>query len=326
MEQPAISVVIPYFQRDPGILRRALASVMAQRGVENVNVVVVDDASPVPASAEIASLGGPSRFPVRVIRQPNGGPGAARNTALDGVDPTTRYVAFLDSDDEWTADHLSNAVFALGRGSDVYFADLYQLNQSVSAFKRAGRIKPDDHPTIAGGADGLREFRGNMLVQIVTGNVIGTPTVVYDFNKFADLRFRPEYLNAGEDYLFWMDLAKRGARFSFSIVPEVTCGAGVNVYTGSVWGTRQHFLRIHNEMRYRKVSLREYSLPKDARMHVRKKINELRIQAASSFMHQLRHGTPPEMGLLLAHFRLDPISYFGGIPIAIFKKSRAGRL
>ena len=57
MEQSLIGVVIPYFQREPGILRRALASVLRQRGVEQVAVVVVDDASPVPASAEVASLG-----------------------------------------------------------------------------------------------------------------------------------------------------------------------------------------------------------------------------------------------------------------------------
>ena len=251
MDHPLISVVIPYFQRDAGILRRALASVMRQQGVEQIAVVIVDDASPVPASAELATLGAHQRFPMRVILQPNRGPGAARNTALDNLDPATRFVAFLDSDDEWAEDHLSNALFALGRGFDFYFADLFQLNQSVSGFARAGRIKADDHPRILGGADSLREFRGNMLVQIVTGNVIGTPTVVYDVRKFRDVRFRTEYLNAGEDYLFWMDLAQRGARFAFSIEPEVTCGAGVNVYTGSGWGTPQHFLRIHNEMKYR---------------------------------------------------------------------------
>ena len=41
---------------------------------------------------------------VQVIVQPNGGPGSARNTGLDSAPPDTRYIAFLDSDDEWTPD------------------------------------------------------------------------------------------------------------------------------------------------------------------------------------------------------------------------------
>ena len=228
----------------------------------------------------------------------------------------TRYVAFLDSDDEWTEDHLANALFALDHGFDFYFADLYQLNQSVSGFERAGRIKADDHPQISDGAESLREFRGNMLVQIVTGNVIGTSTVVYDVGKFSDLRFRSEYLNAGEDYLFWMELAKRGARFAFSMKPEATYGAGVNVYSGSGWGTPQHFLRIHNEMKYRKATLREFPLSAETREFVHRKIGELRIAAVSDLLHRVRHGSSPPVPLMLEHLRLDPMTYLSGLPLS----------
>ena len=48
-----ICVVIPYFQAEAGILRRALASVAAQKNcLRQVHVMVIDDASPAPAGPE----------------------------------------------------------------------------------------------------------------------------------------------------------------------------------------------------------------------------------------------------------------------------------
>ena len=46
-----IAVVIPYFQREPGILAKALKSVLASEAVEDVHVIVVDDESPVSVPA-----------------------------------------------------------------------------------------------------------------------------------------------------------------------------------------------------------------------------------------------------------------------------------
>ena len=51
-----MAVVIPYFQRAPGILARALASIATQQhGPHNLKVLVVDDGSPAPAQAELAA-------------------------------------------------------------------------------------------------------------------------------------------------------------------------------------------------------------------------------------------------------------------------------
>jgi len=172
-----IAVVIPYYQREPGILRRALNSVCAQVGLEALSVFVVDDASPVPAVAELESIDLPEWVKVTVLQRSNGGPGAARNTALDALGADIRYVAFLDSDDEWTQRHLFNAVSALETGADVYFADLLQLGADVSAFSRAGQMVSSRYPGIPG-LPGVREFTGDMFDQILSGNVIGTSTVV----------------------------------------------------------------------------------------------------------------------------------------------------
>jgi succinoglycan biosynthesis protein ExoW len=305
-----ICVVIPYFQRTPGVLRRALASIAAQRGCAlPVHVIVVDDASPVPAAAEVDPVG-PCGYTLQIVVQPNGGPGAARNTGMSHAPPATRYLAFLDSDDEWTPDHLARAVEALSHGYDFYFTDLYHIGQTVGAFARRGRLVPADHPLLPGASPDLHAYRGDLLDQTLRGNVIGTPTVVYDFERFRDKRFRTEFANAGEDYLFWMELAHAGARTAFSSRCEVHCGRGVNVYSGAGWGTEQHLLRIHNEIKFRKVAGRLFPVTPEQRAHLAGGIGELRVAFARDLLHRAAHGRKWPLGLLRSHWRVDPGTYW----------------
>ncbi|HRF44123.1 MAG TPA: glycosyltransferase family 2 protein [Candidatus Competibacteraceae bacterium] len=303
-----IGIVIPYYQREAGILARALRSVARQHDVQDVLVVVVDDASPAPAAQDIAQIQQGFPFALEVIVQPNGGPGAARNRALEALVGRVRYVAFLDSDDEWSDDHLARALLALQQGCDVYFADLLQLGAEVSAFRHAGRIDPAQHPSLAS-ADHLHAYQGDMLEQILFGNVIGTPTVVYDFTRFAAVRFRPEFRNAGEDYLFWLDLTQASARFCFSANCEAICGRGVNVYSGAGWGTETHFLRLHNEMRYRKRVLQEFPITASQRVRLNEQIAQLRQSMVRDLLHRLAHRKPLPWQWMWDQMRLDLKTY-----------------
>lgn len=311
-----ITVIIPYYQRSPGILRKALVSIATQQSCPlPVHVIVVDDASPAPVDPELAAAA-PMHHSVQVIAQPNGGPGAARNTGLDNAPPGTRYIAFLDSDDEWMPDHLARAVAALDSGYDFYFADLYQLEQTTSAFVRAGRIQPTQHPVLNNLPVGLHAYQGDMLDQIIRGNLIGTPTVVYNFDRFAMQRFKIEFTNAGEDYLFWMELAHKGARIAFSSQPEVRCGKGVNIYAGADWGSEQHLLRVHNELKYRKLTGQLFPLTIQQRRHIKQCIRNLRVAFARDLLHRLRHRKPLPWPVLQQHFKLDPWSFLG-LPVAL---------
>lgn len=291
-----ISVVIPYFQRERGILGRALQSVFASEGIDWLEIIVVDDASPIPAREEIAAIGS-TRFPVTVIEQANSGPGGARNSGLDRVHPNTEYVAFLDSDDEWMPRHLHNAMTALQAGYDIYFSDLLQLGAEVSAFRRAGRIDPSLHRTIAG-RDDLHEYEGDMVDQIITGNVIGTPTVVYSVHKFPDVRFQVDLTAAGEDYLFWLDLASREAKFAFGSETAVVCGKGVNVYAGSGWGTEGHARRVADELAFRKTLLRRYRLTTDQQRIVVSQIRTLGEVFVKDCLHRAAHRKPIDWKLV----------------------------
>lgn len=319
-----ITVIIPYYQRTPGILAKALASIAAQQNCPlPVHVIVVDDASPAPAAAEIARNGAPP-YTLQVIVQTNAGPGAARNTGLDNAPKATKYIAFLDSDDEWTPDHLARAFAALESGYHFYFADLIQLGATVGAFQRGGRIQLQDHPAVPGAPDGIHEYTGDLIDQTIRGNLIGTPTVVYRFDTHRLQRFRPEFKNAGEDYLFWMELARSGARVTFSSQCEVRCGRGVNIYAASGWGTDQHMLRIHNEMKYRKLTGQLFPLNPQQNLHIQKSIRDLRTAFARDLLHRVSHRKALPWPVVRQHFKLDVWSFLG-LPANLLKSFLAGK-
>lgn len=314
-----VAVIIPYFQRTPGILRRALLSVARQEQCPlAVEVLIVNDASPEPPEPELGGIEWPQGFSARIVSRSNGGPGAARNSGLDEVNPGTRYVAFLDSDDEWSPRHLQRAASALEKGFDFYFADHRQLGQSVGAFARAGRIRPDDHARIAGTTEGLHAYEGDMFDQILRGNVIGTSTVVFRRLRFERARFDVEFTTAGEDYLFWMKLAVAGARISFSTEVEADYGRGVNVYSGSGWGTDGHLRRVQQEILYRRAICRNFSLNDAQREHVARALANFRLEFLRDVIHRLRRRKGVPLQLLRAQAIVDPLTYLSA-PRLIFE-------
>lgn len=309
------AVIIPYYQREAGILRRALRSVFSAERIDlsSIHIYIIDDEAPVSARSEVQALG-QAPCTLTIVEQPNAGPGAARNAGLARVETGTKYVAFLDSDDEWEKDHLANAAFALDAGYDCYFANFFHLGQKVGAFERAGRIRSEDHPLIAGSTT-IRAFNGDMFDQVIAGNIIGTSTVAFNFEKFADLRFRTDLRSAGEDYLFWLSLATRGARFAFCAEIEVTYGAGLNIYSGSGWGTEGHLLRIQNEIRYRKLIAASYPLAPAQTRHLDHAIAGLRTEFIRALVHRGASLRPVPLGVVAAQIRNDPALLLAIFPI-----------
>ncbi|HEX6750633.1 MAG TPA: glycosyltransferase family 2 protein [Longimicrobium sp.] len=81
-------------------VREAVESVQAQ-GVDDLQIVVVDDGSTDDTPEVLAALRDPR---LEVVRTPNRGISAARNEGLARA--RGRYVAFLDADDRWRPDKL----------------------------------------------------------------------------------------------------------------------------------------------------------------------------------------------------------------------------
>ncbi len=231
-----LSVVVPFFQREPGILARALYSIRSQRSIPSdwaVEVIVVDDASPCPAQDEVRGLDFEDPLHLKVVRQENGGVAAARNRALDEADQSTTLVAFLDSDDIWPADHLSRAIQALDSGFDLYFTDNRRAGHHSSYISHCA---PETGRIIASSQQktGVVEIPADRVVGLIVKEFpTQASTVVYKRDLAARLRFNTTLKSAGEDVLFFSMLAASASRIGFDLDNCVECGSGVNMYFGN---------------------------------------------------------------------------------------------
>jgi glycosyltransferase involved in cell wall biosynthesis len=99
---PCISVIIPLFNK-ARYVQRAVQSVLEQ-DYSDFELLVIDDGSTDGSSHEIECFAGNPRF--RLILQPNGGDGSARNRGL--TEMNGEIAAFLDADDEWLPTHLQD--------------------------------------------------------------------------------------------------------------------------------------------------------------------------------------------------------------------------
>ena len=248
-----VSIIIPYYQREEGILRRALASVLAQQVASDVRVevIVVDDGSPIPPQGEIEGLVFVPPFHLNLITQPNGGVAAARNTGLRAVSEDTTYISFLDSDDIWDPQHLPTALAALEQGYDFYFCDNKRVGHHESNFKSAA----DYFAFIAENGrlirEGLYEIEKKAFVDYFLRKfVTQISTVVCCRKNTLDVTFSPLLRMAGEDRLFLLQVIGHSQRLCCNTQGLVVCGEGVNICNGRYdWSDSGHLIRYAAEIR-----------------------------------------------------------------------------
>ena len=98
LARPLVSVIIPVFNA-AHMLPEAIASLLAQN-YPKLEIIVVDDGSTDALTEAVASL----PLEVRLLRQANGGPAAARNLGIRAA--SGDLLAFLDADDLWVSHKL----------------------------------------------------------------------------------------------------------------------------------------------------------------------------------------------------------------------------
>jgi glycosyltransferase involved in cell wall biosynthesis len=104
---PAVSVIIPAYNA-ADYIGVALASVFGQ-SYTDFEVIVINDGSTDSERLELAI--GPYLSRIIYLKQQNRGPSAARNLGIQHA--RGEYLAFLDSDDSWLPEYLTNRSFGL---------------------------------------------------------------------------------------------------------------------------------------------------------------------------------------------------------------------
>ncbi|MDA8086130.1 MAG: glycosyltransferase family A protein [Nitrospiraceae bacterium] len=120
---PLINVIMPLYNKRPYV-RRAIDSIMGQT-YTNWELIIVDDGS-TDASADMVPRGNPR---LKLLRQANRGPSAARNAAVRSA--SGEYLAFIDADDCYYPFKLEKGIDLLWRDQKAEWmmsAYDYQLN------------------------------------------------------------------------------------------------------------------------------------------------------------------------------------------------------
>lgn len=112
---PLVSVVLPTYDR-PEKLANAVKSVSAQQ-YSNIELLVVDDASPTPIEAVVAEAASPELRWRCLRHDDNQGANAARNTGIEAA--SGDILAFLDDDDRWVPEKLEAQVAVFREQEEV---------------------------------------------------------------------------------------------------------------------------------------------------------------------------------------------------------------
>jgi glycosyltransferase involved in cell wall biosynthesis len=99
---PKVSAIIPTYNR--ALLVGAAIESVRRQTYRNVEIIIVDDGSTDDTQQRLQAYGDA----IRVIRQENAGPSAARNRGVDAA--RGEIVSFLDSDDEWEPTKLERQI------------------------------------------------------------------------------------------------------------------------------------------------------------------------------------------------------------------------
>ena len=320
------SVVIPYYQEDPGILRDAVISAVAQEGVTDLEIIVVDDGSPAPARYDLEGLDLPAYVTLKLIEQPNRGPGAARNRALDSVSPGTVYVAFLDSDDRWTANHLRSAQCALREDCGFYFADVWMTTYESTRFSKQN-MRLDQHALIDVAQNLYGFHRGFDRNSFEIMRFVHTSTIVFPFQALSALRFREEFF-IGEDAVFCFELVKRSRKITFSANVGCITGRGIHIWQDSGWDSSRAIWRLCHDIRWRKWLGKNRLRLSEEIDENKKQINRLRKEFALNLLHEMRNKRAFRNPDIMRFFKTDPAAVLCAWHVAaqeILKKIRGRR-
>ena len=212
-----VTVIIPTFNRSK-LIARTLNSIRNQTCIP-AEVIIIDDASSDSTPAAAQRWAEENDFPVTVeALSTNSGPAKARNHGI--LKARTRYIAFLDSDDEHLPNTLERLIAPLEKIPDAVlsFADATIVtpssNEVHGLFRPNINLEIDTKPEPLAGL-GVHALL-NATDTLLKASIIPTSATCFRREAALAAGLMPDRLRSGEDWIFWLRLSKQG-RFIFQL-------------------------------------------------------------------------------------------------------------
>lgn len=210
---PLVSVVMPLFNEAHLALRAARSAL--NQSYPHIELVIVDDGSTesIAAIEHLASTNGR----VRLIRQKNSGPGAARNIGM--MQAAGSYLAFLDADDMFVPTKIQRQLTLMQESGHVISHTSYRVSYP-ERFADTGVLSAGT-------------FSGKVFPQILSECPIATPTVMMHRSLLSEGFAFPTGTDVGEDVFAWIWAAMRhpvlGIDEPLSIVEWSSTSSALNI-------------------------------------------------------------------------------------------------
>jgi teichuronic acid biosynthesis glycosyltransferase TuaG len=182
-----VSIITPAFKA-ARFVDESIRSVLAQDHCQ-WEMIIVDDCSPDETGQRVLQWAERDHRIRLISQQQNGGPAAARNTAL--ANSSGRYAAFLDSDDYWLPGKLSHQLaFMRQSGAALSFTSFRRITEDGARIGRQIKVP-----------------KKLVYAQLLANTAIATSTVIVDRAKTGPLQMQNVYY---DDFVLWLSLLRRG--------------------------------------------------------------------------------------------------------------------
>ena len=299
-------VIIPYYQRDPHHLTRALRSVFDQ-GVDDIRIHVIDDGSPRAARLDMSELTCAERRRINLVEQKNAGATAARNKGLSKLGKDAELVAFLDSDDVWLQGHLQRAEQALSQDSVTLFYDGVEPDDTLTEqYLPVSKILPADE--FLRRADPAEQVEISHPLSVMCGEWfrhMHLSVTVLRADLARKLRFDPAFKLA-EDFEFFCQCARQPGRWIADDRPGVRRGRGENLWQGAETSDERYSREKFYSMWALTRLAQKSDLSPELEKRVRERIQLYREQFYWAQRDRMKAGRSPNLGLWASFLARDP--------------------
>lgn len=183
-----INIIVPNFNKGKYI-ERCILSIINQT-FKNWHLILVDDAS-IDNSKNILKKFSTNKKITFIYLKKNKGPSFCRNLGLRKS--SSKYIAFLDSDDFWSLNKLEEQVsFMESRNFDMTYTDYLT-------------IKEENEEKILKKTSISNNFN---YISFLKDNSINTSTLIIKKNIIGNIKFKKTSLL--EDYIFKCEILKKG--------------------------------------------------------------------------------------------------------------------